>query len=155
MTKRISCLLIAMILVTATVAFAAKIFDGYGELKWGTDIHKVMQAYPKGAMAEYQKEVVYTQENPDETIASRIFAFKEGKLTSVAVTFSADYVKKTGLENLKQTYMKQYGKGTQVGQGSKAHMISYVWDGKKTRVSFVYVPNRPEMTVMQYEQKSK
>jgi hypothetical protein len=155
MTKRISFLLTAIILLTATVAYAAKIFDGYEELKWGTDIHQVMQAYPKGAMGDYQKEVIYTQDNPDETISSRIFAFKEGKLTSVAVTFSAGYVKKTGLENLKQTYMKQYGKGKQVGQESKAHMISYVWDGKKTRVSFVYVPNRPEMTVMQYEQKAK
>ena len=155
MTKRISFLLTAIILVTATVASAAKIFDAYGELKWGTDIHQVMKAYPKGAMGDYQKEVIYTQDNPDETIASRIFAFKEGKLASVAMTFTADYVKKTGLENLKQTYMKQYGKGKQVGQGSKAHMISYVWEGKKTRVSFVYVPNRPEMTVMQYEQKSK
>ena len=155
MSKRISVLLIVIILVTATAASAAKIFDGYGELKWGTDIHQVMKAYPKGAMDEYQKDIIYTQDNPDETIASRIFAFKEGKLASVSVTLTAGYVKKTGLENLKQTCLKQYGKGKQVGQGSKAHMISYVWEGKKTRVSFVYVPNRPEMTVLQYEQTSK
>jgi hypothetical protein len=152
MTKRITSILVTIILVTATVAFAAKLFDGYEGLKWGTDIHQVMKAYPKGAMEDYQKQVIYTQDNPDETIASRIFAFKEGKLTSVSVTFSAGYVKKTGLENLKQRYVMQYGKGKQVGQGT-THMISYVWDGKKTRVSFVYVPNRPEMTVLQFEQK--
>ena len=151
MPRRISCLLVALILVTATAAFAAKIFDGYEGLKWGTDIHTVMKAYPKGAMEDFKKDGIYTQDNPDETIASRIFGFKEGKLSSVSVTYAAAYVKKTGLETLKQMHIKQYGKGNQVGQGS--HMVSYVWEGKKTRLSFVYVPNRPEMTVMQYEQK--
>ena len=95
MTKRISFLLVAIILVAATIALAAKIFDGYGELKWGTDIHQVMKAYPKGAMGEYQKEIIYTQDNPDETIASRIFAFKEGKLASVSVNSASPLKRRT------------------------------------------------------------
>jgi hypothetical protein len=152
MTKRILSILTAIILITATSVFAATIFDGYEDLPWGSHLHKVMNTYPKGHLDEYNKEIIYTQDNPDETIASRLFAFKGDKLSAVAVTLNADYVKKTGLENLKQKYIKQYGKGNSGGQGS-SHMVSYVWESKKTRVSFVYIPNRPEMTVLQFEQK--
>ncbi len=153
MTLRSICLITAIILVIATGAFAAKLFDGYGDLPWGTHLHQVMKAYPKGQMGEYNKEIIYTQDNPDETVASRIFAFKDGKLTGVAETFNAGYVKKTGVENLKQKYTKLYGKGR--SSGSATHMISYVWETKKSRVTFIYVPNKPEMTVIQYEQKQK
>ena len=160
MVKRAIWFLVALMLVTATAASAAKvsagtakIFDGYAGIAWGTDFHKIVETYPKGEMSDYNKEMVYIQDNPDETIATRIFAFKDGKLSSVAVTFTADYVKKTGLDNLKQSYINQYGQGKLKGKGSKAHMISYVWEGKKTRVSLIYVPDRPEMTVLQYEQK--
>jgi len=152
MIKRTVSLLIAIMLISATTLFAAISFDGYEDLTWGSHLHKVMNAYPKGHMDEYNKEIIYTQDNPNETIASRLFAFKNGKLSGVAVTFNADYVKKTGLENLKQKYIKQYGKGKPGGEGS-SHMISYVWESKKTRISFVYIPNRPEMTVLQFEQK--
>jgi hypothetical protein len=152
MTTRIISLLTIIVLITATAVFAATIFDGYEDLPWGTHLHKVMNAYPKGHLDEYNKEIIYTQDNPNETIASRLFAFKKDKLSGVAVTFNADYVKKSGLENLKQKYIKQYGKGNSGGQGS-THMISYVWENKNTRISFVYIPNRPEMTVLQFEQK--
>lgn len=152
MTKRTLSLLTAIILITATFVFAATIFDGYENLQWGAQLHKVMNAYPKGHLDEYNKEIIYTQDNPNEIIASRLFAFKGDKLSAVAVTLNADYVKKTGLENLKHKYIKQYGKGNSGGQGS-SHMVSCVWESKKTRVSFVYIPNRPEMTVLQFEQK--
>ena len=151
MKKNVICLVTAMLLVMAANSYAAKIFDGYEGIKWGTHFHKVIEAYPKGQMGEYNKEIVYTQDNPDETIASRLFAFKDGKLTSVAVTFDGKYVTKTGLENLKQKYVKQFGKGKP--QGRSAHMVSHSWEGKQTRISFIFVPNRPEMTVLQFEKK--
>ena len=140
-----------IVFTVANAAFAANIFDGYADMKWGTHFHKVMEAYPGGQIGEYNKDFIYTQDNPDETIATRIFAFKNGMLASVAVTFSGEFVKKTGLENLKQKYIRQYGKGTQSGNSS--HMVSYGWEGKHTRITFIYVPNRPEMTVIQYQQK--
>jgi hypothetical protein len=152
MMKLAFCLLAAAImLATATIAPAVNLPEGYGDTKWGTHFHKVMESYPKGQIGEYNKDIIYTQENPDETIATRIFAFKEGKLTSVAVTFSAKYVRKSGLENLRLRYMKQYGKGKTTGNSS--HMVSYAWEGKHTRVTFIYVPNRLDMTVIQYEKK--
>jgi hypothetical protein len=150
MKKRILCLLTPLLLILAADSYAAKIFDGYEGIAWGTHFHKIMEAYPKGQIGEYNNEIIYTQDNPDETIASRLFAFKDGKLTSVAVTFDGNYVKKTGLEKLKQKYLQQYGKGE---EGKSAHMVTYSWEGKKTRVKFIYVPNRPEMTVLQFEKK--
>jgi hypothetical protein len=153
MKKRAICFLTAMLLVIAANAYAAKIFDGYEGLKWGTHFHKVIEAYPKGQISEYNKEIVYSQDNPDETIATRLFAFKDGKLMSVAVTFDGKFVTKTGLENLKQKYVKQYGKGKSGGQGKSAHMVSHSWEGKQTLITFVFVPNRPEMTVLQFEKK--
>ena len=151
MKKLVVYFLAAIMLFSATVAYTANLPEGYADTKWGTHFHKVMENYPKGQIGEYNNEIIYTQENPEETIATRIFAFKEGKLDSVAVTFSADYVGKTGLENLRQRYIKQYGKGKSTGNSS--HMSSYVWEGKHTRVTFIYVPNRLDMTVMHYEKK--
>jgi hypothetical protein len=140
-----------MLLAATTANAVNNLPDGYENIKWGTHFHKVIEAYPKGELGEYNKEIVYTQDNPEETVATRIFAFKDGKLASVAVTFSADYVKKTGLENLRLKYMKQYGKGITVENTS--HMVSYAWEGKHTRVTFIYVPNRVDMTVIQFEKK--
>jgi hypothetical protein len=134
-----------------TITFAANLPAGYADVKWGTQFHKIMEAYPKGQVGEYHEEMIYTQDNPEETIATRIFAFKDGKLSSVAVTFSADYVRKTGLENLLQRYIKLYGKGK--SSGSTSHMSSYVWEGKQTRITFLYVPSRTDMTVMHFEKK--
>ena len=144
-------LILTIVLLAANRVVAANIKDGYENLKWGTHFHKVTEAYPKGQIGEFNKDIIYTQDNPEETIATRIFAFRGGKLASVAVTFSSDYVKKVGLENLKQKYVKQYGKGQLTGNSS--HMVTYGWEGKKTRVTFIYVPNRTDMTVIQYECK--
>ena len=148
---KLALFLLTAIMAIASVAHAVNLPDGYADIKWGTHFHKVMESYPKGQVGEYNKEIIYTQDNPDETIATRIFAFKDGNLASVAVTFNADYVKKTGLENLRLRFMKQYGKGKTTG--SSSHMVSYAWESRLTRVTFIYVPNRPDMTVIQYEKK--
>jgi hypothetical protein len=153
MNTRAICFITALLLVIAATCFAARIFDGYERIAWGTHFHKIMEAYPKGQIGEYNNEIIYTQDNPDETIASRLFAFKDGKLTNVAVTFNGKYVTKTGLENLKQKYVNEFGKGSSGGQVKSAHMVSYSWEGVKTRIKFIYVPNRPEMTVLQFEKK--
>lgn len=152
MKKNVSAFLTLMLLLFASNSFAAgKIFDGYGETRWGTTHQKVMETYQKGKLGEYDKQFVYLQENPDDTIDSRLFAFKDGKLTSVAVTFKGKYVADTGLEKLKQQYIKKYGPGKAGIQSKKAHMITHYWEGKQTRISFIWVPNRPEMTVLQFE----
>ncbi|MBU5637928.1 hypothetical protein KOM00_14455 [Geomonas sp. Red69] len=151
MMKKLFGLLMLAQLVFAASSFAGNIFNGYEEIKWGTLFHKVMDAYPKGKLGEYNKEMIYTQDKPDDTIASRLFAFKEGLLTSVSVTFEAKYVKETGIENLKQKYIKLYGKGK--ASKPSSHMSSIAWENKQTKISFLYVPNRPEMTVLQFEKK--
>lgn len=149
MTRLTTALLAFALLLLSINCHAATIPNGYEDIRWGTMFHKIVEAYPKGKMAEYDKQMVYTQEKPDETIASRMFVFKDGLLVSVAVTFEGKYVSKTGVEKLKQKFMQQYGKGKAGKQGT--HMSTYVWNGKQTKVSFLYVPNHPEMTVLQFE----
>ncbi|GFO70453.1 hypothetical protein GMLC_40320 [Geomonas limicola] len=151
MKKIVVCLFTVMLLALSANSFAAALPNGYEEIKWGTLFHKIMEVYPKGKMTEYNKEMVYTQENPDETIASRMFAFKEGLLTSVSVTFESRYVMKTGVDKMLQKYIKQFGKGKQGPKSS--HMSTYVWENKQTRISFLYVPKRADMTVLQFEKK--
>ncbi|GFO60719.1 hypothetical protein GMST_30440 [Geomonas silvestris] len=151
MKKIVFCFLAVMLLTLSANSYAASIPNGYEEIRWGTLFHKIMEDYPKGKMTEYNKEMVYTQDNPDQAIASRMFAFKDGLLTSVSVTYDSRYVQKTGIDAMLQKYIKQYGKGKQGPKSS--HMSTYVWEGKQTRITFMYVPKRADMTVLQFEKK--
>lgn len=155
MIRKIVSLALAVVLSTAVTASAARIFDGYAGVKWGTSFHKVMKSYPKGKLGEFNKEMVYKQVKPNKTLSQRTFAFdKDGKLKAVSITFDAAYVKKTGLENLAQKHIKSYGAGKMDRSGAP-HMITYIWDAPKTKVTFAYAPKRPEMTVMMFEKKLK
>lgn len=154
MKRNLTALLtVLLLLLTVNVFAAGKIPSGYETLAWGVTFHEVMQKYPKGRLAEYNKEMVYLQENPDSTIASRLFAFKDGQLTAVSITYNKQYVTDTGVENIKKNLIAKYGKGKDAYKSKSAHMVSYYWEGKKTRLSFVTVPNRPEMTVLQVEKQ--
>lgn len=152
--KHIVSLAFAVMLLTAVTAFAAPALDGYEKIKWGTDLHTVMKAYPRGTMLKLDKDkqLVYKQVNPTKNIAKRLFGFKNSKLDSVAITFSSEYVKKTGFENLFKKHKKTYGEGT-MDRSNAPHMISYIWEKPKTRINFTYAPKRPDMTVLMYEQK--
>ncbi|MBI1922320.1 MAG: hypothetical protein HYS23_14690 [Geobacter sp.] len=151
MRKTIMLICFVMFL-TAVPAMAARIVDGYAGLKWGTNFHDVMKMYKKGEMAEFGGEMIYKQVKPNKIIARRLFGFKKGKLNSVNVTFTADYVKKVGLENVLAEHVKSYGQG-KMDNAQAPHMLFYTWEGKNTRIRFIYAPKRPDMTALMYEQK--
>jgi len=150
--RKIIAMLFCVMLLAAVPAMAARIFDGYAGLKWGTNVHTVMKTYKKGQMAEFGGEMIYKQTKPNKIIARRIFGFKKGKLNSVTVTFAADYVKKVGLENVLAEHVKVYGQG-KMDNAQAPHMLFYAWEGKNTRLRFIYAPKRPDMTALMYEQK--
>jgi len=152
--SRLTVLLIsALLLSIVSFAYAAAIFNGYEQTEWGTQFHQIMETYPKGQFQDYQKEFIYTQEKPDPSIGARIFGFKDGRLTSVSVTFSPEYVKKVGADKIKESLASRYGKGKASGGGKGSHAASYVWENKRTRITFMTVPQRFDMTVVQYEKK--
>jgi len=133
-------------------AFAAELFGGYAKTQWGTDAHQVLKLYPKGEMMKLGSQDIYKQKNPNKDMKQRSFAFKDGKLTAVSVTFNPEYVKKTGIENLLSLHKKSYGEGT-IDRTNAPHMVSYRWDGSKTKITFAYAPKRADMTILMFEKK--
>lgn len=150
--KTISALFLAALLFCVSPAVAANLFAGYAGIPWGADAHKIMKEFPKGEMGTMGEMIVYRQLNPNKRIRQRMFGFENGKLKAVSVSFSGNYVKKTGLEKLLAEHRKSYGPGAM--DNSKApHIVSCVWEDSKTRISFTYAPKRPEMSVVNYTQK--
>lgn len=145
-------MLVVSLLGCVSAAFAAKIFAGYGKMAWGTDFHQVVKAYPKGEMTKLGKQDVYKQKAPSKELKQRSFAFRDGKLAAVSLTFHPDYVKKTGIENLLARQKKQFGEGT-IDRSGAPHMVSYRWEDAGTRITFAYAPKKPDMTILMYERK--
>ena len=150
--KKLSTILLTIILFTAVSAFAATIFSGYGKLPWGADIKSVSRAYPKGKMAKLGAQDTYKQLKPTKDIKQRTFAFAANKLVAVSVTMDPAYVSKNGIEKLLAKQQKLYGEGV-IDRTGAPHMLTYRWQDKATRITFAYAPKRPEMTVMMYEKK--
>ncbi len=151
MEKRLL-LLIVFVLLFALEVSAAQIFAGYGKIPWGADAHSVASAYPKGKMMKMGPQDVYRQDAPSRDIKQRSFAFVGNKLVAVSVTYSPEYVKKSGIEKLLAAQQKRYGQGT-IDRSGAPHMVTYRWQGKDIRITFAYAPKRPEMTVLMYEKK--
>jgi len=146
-------LIITILLVCTSAAFAVEIFNGYGGTTWGTDMAAVMKAFPKGQTAQsHGGGAMYRQERPNNNIALRMFNFKDNKLSSVSVKFSEEYVQKAGIDNILAQHKKSYGEG-KIDRSRAPHMVTYVWEGPKTRISFAYAPKRLDMTVMLFESK--
>jgi hypothetical protein len=147
-------LLFAVMLLFTNPAGAAEIFNGYAGTPWGTDLQTIMKAYPKGqtAPAHGGQGVIYRQDKPNKTMERRTFTFKENKLSSVSVRFSEEYVQNTGIETILTQHKKSYGEG-KIDRSSAPHLITYIWEGQKTKISFAYAPKRLDMTVMLFEQK--
>ncbi len=150
--KKLSNILVPIILFTAISVFAADIFGGYDKLPWGTGIKSVSRAYPKGKMAKLGAQDTYKQLKPAKDIKQRTFAFAANKLVAVSVTMDPAYVNKNGIEKLLAKQQKKYGEGA-IDRTGAPHMITYRWQDKGTRITFAYAPKRPEMTVMMYEKK--
>jgi hypothetical protein len=152
MIRKMPLLLSLLLTLIAGVSLAAGLFAGYGKLAWGSGFHAVNKAYPKGEMGKLGSQDVYKQKAPSKEIRQRSFAFREGKMYAVSVTFNPDYVKKTGVEKLLAKQKKQYGEGI-MDRSNAPHMMSYRWEDARTRITFAYAPKKPEMTVLMYEQK--
>jgi len=150
--KKLSLLLLAIILLSGTALFAAEIFGGYGKLPWDADIKRVTRAYPKGNMAKLGTQDVYKQLKPSKDIKQRTFAFAANKLVAVSVTMDPAYVSKAGIEKLLAKQKKIYGEGV-IDRSGAPHMVTYRWQDKGSRITFAYAPKRPEMTVLMYEKK--
>lgn len=145
-------IIIALLLATVSVALSARLFAGYTDMKWGTDLHKVMTKYRNGNLGKLGEQVIYKQVKPNKEMSQRTFGFKENGLNAVSVTFNAAYVKKVGIENLLTRHKKSFGEGI-MDRSAAPHMVSYIWEDGNTRITFAYSPRRPEMTVLMYQQK--
>jgi hypothetical protein len=141
-----------LILGLGLPAFAAGLFAGYAKMPWGTDAHKIVNAFPKGEMGRLGSQDIYKQKNPNKELKQRSFAFKDGKLTAVSVTFNPAYVKKAGIEKLLASHKKSYGEGA-IDRSNAPHMVSYRWEDAQTRITFAYAPQRLDMTVLMFEKK--
>jgi hypothetical protein len=95
---------------------------------------------------------MYRQDRPNDNIALRMFNFKDSKLSGVSVKFSEEYVQKSGIDNILAQHKKAYGEG-KIDRSQAPHMITYIWEGPKTKISFAYAPKRLDMTIMLFEAK--
>lgn len=145
-------LCVLLILFSSLTAFSAGVPDGYAGLKWGTTMETVKKQFPKGKVSKFHTDEAYTQENPNADIALRTFIFKDNKLIGTSVKFNAEYVMKVGLDNLLAQHKKAYGDG-KLDRSQGAHMITYVWDGPQSRVTYAYAPKRADMCVVLFQQK--
>ena len=143
---------LACLLFTAIYAVAGTVPSGYEKLAWNTNFAKVVKMYPRGQTVRLGDEVVYRQLRPDRTISRRNFAFREGKLHTVAVTLEKRYVEKKGIEHVLQDQISRFGEGN-MDRSRAPDMINYIWEGGGSRITFAYAPKHPDMTVIMYEQK--
>lgn len=147
--------LIALAAATLTLggaAHAGTLFPGYDRLGWNTDVEQVMKRYPRGQVARLGDEIIYRQQRPTSAIASRSFSFRDGGLRMVSVAFDRGYVAKLGIEHLLAAQVKLFGVGT-MDRTQAPHLLNYVWEGNGTRITFGYVPKRPDMTVIVHERR--
>lgn len=142
------------IAITATTSLSALAAppSGYEKTPWGTELAKVARQFPKGSVAKMGEDIIYRQLQPAKTIAKRLFGFRNGKLYTVSITFDKAYVQKQGIEKLLAEHKKRFGEAA-MDSSQAPHMLSCVWEGKDTRITFAYAPKRPDMTVLMYDQK--
>jgi hypothetical protein len=150
--KKLSCIVLAIILLVASTGYAGALFSGYEKLPWGSSVKNVSKAFPKGKMGKLGSQTTYKQTKPSADIKQRTFAFSANGLVAVSVTLSPEYVKKNGIEKVLARYKKQYGEGV-IDRTGAPHMVTYRWQGKDIRITFAYAPKRPEMSVLMYEKK--
>lgn len=150
--KKLSVVLLSLMLLVAVTAHAAALFGGYGKSPWGSTIQSITKAYPKGKMGKLGKQDIYKQLNPSKEIKQRVFAFSANKLVAVSVTMNPDYVRKSGIEKLLAKQKKIFGEGV-IDRTGAPHMVTFRWQDNGTRITFAYAPKRPEMTVMMFEKK--
>jgi hypothetical protein len=87
-------------------------------------------------------------------MGQRSFIFRDNKLVAVTVKFNPSYVKRTGLEKLLEIHKQYYGAGA-LDRSSSAHMLSYLWESPRTRITYAYAPKFPEMTAVLFQLKDK
>lgn len=150
--KKAIFLALLMVFALCTQLLAAQLFAGYAKLPWGSSMKSVTKAYPKGQSSKMGAQDIYKQVNPSKELRQRTFAFQDEKLVAVTVTFSPEYVKKTGAEKILEKQVKQYGEGM-MDKSSAPHMVSYKWQGDGIKITFGYAPHKPEMTMMMFEKK--
>jgi hypothetical protein len=142
----------AALLFFAATVFSGTIPSGYENLTWNADFAMVVKRYPRGQSVRMGEEVIYKQLRPDGSILRRNFAFREGKLHAVSITFDKRYVEKKGIENILEERIKQFGEGS-MDRSLAPYMLNYIWEGNGSRITLAYAPTRPDMTVIMYERK--
>lgn len=129
---------------------AGVIPSGYEKVAWNSSVETVRINYPRGQISKLADAIIYRQYKPINKILRRNFAFKEGLLHTVSLTYEKQYVVKQGIEKIFQDFVRSYGEG-KMDSSQAPHMISYVWQENGTKISFSYAPKRPDMTVMIFE----
>ena len=132
--------------------WGAELFPGYAGSPWETDIAAIIKAYPKGTLGKLNNQIIYKQAQPNRELRQRSFAFRENKLVAVTLSFSPEFVSKTGIEHLLAIHQKNFGPA-QVDRTNAPHLLAYIWDNGKTKVTFAYMPGKLEYTVLMFQQK--
>jgi hypothetical protein len=135
-----------------TVSWGADLFPGYANSPWDTEIDTIMKTYPKGTLGKLQDQVIYKQLQPSKELRQRTFAFRDNKLVAVTVSFAPDFVSKTGVNHLMAIHQKTFGTG-QLDRTNAPHLLSYVWENGKTKITFAYTPEKLDYTVLLFQQK--
>lgn len=150
--SRAATIAVATLLLTASAAFSANLFAGYGGLRWGTDIHTVLKAFRNGTLGKIGGQMVYTQRDPDRTARQRTFGFGSSGLEAVSITFRSSYVHQVGIEAIVRQLMKNLGEG-RLDRSSAPHLLSYFWEDPFTRITLTFSGTSPDMTVLLFQQK--
>jgi len=146
-----SIILVVLCCVVPLPACAAAVPEGYEGLSWGSRLEQVQQRFPRGTLVRLGTEIIYKQINPSPSVARRTFGLKNGKLHMVSLSLAPRHVKRLGIENLLAAHLKNYGPG-QVDRSRAPYMLTWVWGGGNTKMTLMYAPRQPEMTVLMYEQ---
>lgn len=149
---RIAAILVALVVVYSSVAVAGRLYPGYGGLKWGTDMHRVMTVFRNGTLGRIGGQMVYTQMDPDKAVRQRTFGFGSDGLEAVSITFRASHIKRVGIEAILNQLMANFGEG-RADRSSAPHLFSYFWEDETSRITLAYSGESPDMTVLLFQHK--
>jgi len=149
------CTQLFLVFALSATVIAANVPAGYEKIPWGTELGTIVKKFPKGLISKTgDSDLIYRQKNPTVYLSQRLFGFKNGKLNVVSTTFRKSYVQKKGVENILSDKIKLFGECA-MDTTQAPYMLNCIWENEDTRITLAYVPKRPDMTILIYDQKSQ
>ena len=144
--------IIGSVMILGGTCWGGDLFPGYAGSPWETDISAIIKIYPRGTLGKLNNQIIYKQVQPSSELRQRSFAFRDNKLVAVTLSFAPDFVSKTGIEHLLAIHQKNFGPAN-LDRTNAPHLLAYIWDNGKTKVTFAYMPGKLDYTVLMFQQK--